>query len=203
MTEDDAKQWIADRFGPAAVDTLTRLDALVREEATQQNLVSAATLDQMWARHIVDSAQLVPLSKGTPGTWADIGSGAGFPGLVVAALRDDPMILIEPRKRRVDFLRHAAETLGLTNVVVETAKSQNVSAKATVISARAVASVTALLDAARDIATPATKWLLPKGLAAREEVAQAQRSWHGTFHVEHSVTDPNSLIVIVQGVSRR
>ncbi|MEG3088426.1 16S rRNA (guanine(527)-N(7))-methyltransferase RsmG [Sphingomonas sp. PB4P5] len=179
------------------------LDTLLRDEAAHQNLVSAATLEMMWARHIVDSAQLIPLAEGTPGVWTDIGSGAGFPGLVVAILRDDPMILIEPRKRRVDFLRSAAEALGLDNVTVEAAKSQNVDAKATIISARAVASISALLEAARHIGTPATKWLLPKGLSAREEVAQAQRSWHGTFHVEHSITDPKSLIVIAQGVSRR
>jgi 16S rRNA (guanine527-N7)-methyltransferase len=203
MTEDEAKQWIAGQFGAAAVDRLALLETLVRDEAANQNLVSAATLDTIWARHIVDSAQLIPLAKGTPGTWADIGSGAGFPGLVVAILRQDPMILIEPRKRRVDFLRHAAKALDLDNVTVEPAKSQNVEARATIISARAVSSIVALLEAARHIGTPATKWLLPKGLSAREEVAQAQRSWHGTFHVEHSVTDPNSLIVIAQGVSRR
>lgn len=203
MTEAEAKQWIADLFGGSAIDRLSLLEKLVRKEAAHQNLVSAATLETMWTRHIVDSAQLIPLAKGAPGTWADIGSGAGFPGLVVAVLRDDPMILIEPRKRRVDFLRGAAEALGLDNVTVEPAKSQNVDARATIISARAVASVVALLEAARHIGTPATKWLLPKGLSAREEVAQAQRSWHGVFHVEHSVTDPNSLIVIAQGVSRR
>ncbi|MFC3578668.1 16S rRNA (guanine(527)-N(7))-methyltransferase RsmG [Sphingomonas hylomeconis] len=203
MTEGDAKQWIADRFGAAALGKLTALSALVADEASRQNLVSAATLESMWNRHILDSAQLVPLAKGTPGTWVDIGSGAGFPGLVVAALRSDPMILIEPRKRRVEFLRAAASALDLDHVTVKLAKSQNVEARATVISARAVASVTALFEAARHIGTPATKWLLPKGLAAREEVAQAQRSWHGTFHVEHSVTDPNSMIVIAQGVSRR
>jgi 16S rRNA (guanine527-N7)-methyltransferase len=203
MTEDEAKEWIADAFGGAAIDRLNLVETLVRDESVHQNLVSAATLETMWTRHIVDSAQLVPLANGTPGTWADIGSGAGFPGLVVAALRDDPVILIEPRKRRADFLRAAAAALGLGNVTVEQAKSQNVDAHATIISARAVASVISLFDAAHHIATPATKWLLPKGLNAREEVAQARRSWHGTFHVEHSITDPNSLIVIAQGVSRR
>jgi 16S rRNA (guanine527-N7)-methyltransferase len=203
MTEDEARDWVRDEFGGVAVDRLQIFANLVREESAKQNLVSAATLDRIWSRHIVDSAQLISLTNGVPGCWADVGSGAGFPGLVVAILRDEPMMLIEPRKRRVEFLRDTARELGLSNVTVETAKSQNVTGDARIISARAVMSVRALIEASHHLTDADTIWVLPKGLAAREEVAEAKRSWHGTFHVKHSITDPNSLIVVANGVSRR
>lgn len=204
MTEDEAQQWVRDRFGEEGHSRLAHLVALVRAEAANQNLVSASTLDSLWARHVVDSAQLIRFAEDKEGPWLDIGTGAGFPGLVVAALRNHPMILVEPRRRRADFLTVAAGALGLSRIVtviasrVETAK---VTAKT--ISARAVAPVEALLTSAAHVATPETRWLLPKGLRAREEVAQARETWHGMFHVEHSVTDPNSLIVIASKVSRR
>lgn len=203
MTEDEAKQWIADRYDNAAVDKLSDFVALIHLEATRQNLISASTIDTIWHRHVVDSAQLLPLAGDDKGVWADIGSGAGFPGLVIAILRQAPMVLVEPRRLRVDFLRAAADQLHLNHVTTELAKAQNVAFAANVISARAVASVTKLIDASHHLTTPETKWLLPKGLHAREEVAEARRSWHGTFHVEHSVTDPNSMIVVAQGISRR
>src|SRR3954470_2154936 len=98
-------------------ETLERLEAfvaLLREENERQNLVSRATLDQVWVRHIYDSAQLLRFAPDAS-TWLDLGSGAGFPGLIVAALRPDgTTTLVESRKLRVDFLIHAAEVLGIS-----------------------------------------------------------------------------------------
>lgn len=203
MTEDDAKQWVAERHGALAVDRLSRFVELVSTETTRQNLISASTVDRIWHRHIVDSAQLLTLIDDKNGRWADIGSGAGFPGIVIAVLRDAPMALIEPRRLRVDFLQAAVEQLSLGHVTIKQAKAQNVDLTSSVISARAVASIAKLIDASHHLSTTETTWLLPKGLHARDEVAEAQRSWHGAFHVEHSITDPNSMIVVAQGISRR
>lgn len=202
MTEDEARAWVATRFDAAANRRLDRLAAIVVAESERQNLISKSTLDQIWARHIVDSLQLV--SYAPEGVWLDVGTGAGFPGLAVAAVEPERvMILAEPRRLRADYLRHAANELGLSNVSVVTAKVEAVREKASVISARAVSRIAALLGSATQCANDKTVWLLPKGRNADEEVAEARRTWHGVFHVEQSLTSPDSSIVIARGVRRR
>lgn len=204
MTEEEARDWIAQQFGPTAQHQMERLVALVEAEAAQQNLVARSTLETIWARHIVDSAQLIGFAEGQAGTWLDVGSGAGFPGLVVAALTDRPVLLVEPRKRRVAFLQEAARSLGLEGrVSVIASKVETICERAAVISARAVAPLIDLFGAASHCAAPDTLWLLPKGQSAREEVAIARHAWHGAFHVEQSLTNTESLIVVARGVARR
>ena len=117
MTEDEGRAWLIDRLDVSR-ETLARLEAytaLVREGQQTQNLVSASTLPIFWSRHIVDSAQLVLLSG--DGTWLDIGSGAGIPGVVTAILTGAPTILVEPRARRAAFLQETVETLGLNQEI--------------------------------------------------------------------------------------
>lgn len=202
MTEDEACAWAAARFDSAALVRLDRLATIVVQESYRQNLIARSTLEAMWARHIVDSLQLVAL--GPEGVWIDVGTGAGFPGLAVAAVEPDrPMILVEPRRLRADYLRNAAADLGLANVSVVTAKVEAVRDKAKVISARAVSRIAALFASAAQCANNETVWLLPKGRNADEEVAEARRTWHGVFHVEQSITSPDSAIVVARGVRRR
>src|SRR5690606_16741737 len=99
MDEVAARRWLVEnRDVPReTLERLDRFEALLREENHRQNLVSAASLDRLWARHIVDSAQLLPLAPQT-GRWLDLGTGAGFPGLVVAMLWPGETILIEQRR---------------------------------------------------------------------------------------------------------
>ncbi len=189
MTVDEARAWAAARFDSVAMDRLDRLVTIVAAESERQNLIARSTLDAMWVRHIVDSLQLAPL--GPEGIWIDIGTGAGFPGLAVAAVEPQrEMILVEPRRLRADFLRNAAEELGLINVSVTAAKVETVRDKAKVISARAVSRIGALFGSAGQCANNETIWLLPKGRNA-------------VFHVEQSITSPDSAIVIARGVRRR
>ena len=163
-----------------------------------------ASLDHIWSRHIVDSAQLIPLAARDPGAWTDIGSGAGFPGLVVGILTDRPMTLIEPRRKRATFLEETVARLGLApRISVAAVRAEQYRGKVAVISARAVASLPALLETGAHLSTTKTLWILPKGGHAHEEVAAAQQTWHGTFHVEQSITDPASLIITAKGVARR
>jgi 16S rRNA (guanine527-N7)-methyltransferase len=184
------------------VARLEQLAAIVIAESERQNLISRSTLESIWARHIVDSLQLLPFAP--EGNWLDIGTGAGFPGLAVAAAEPERVIwLVEPRRLRADFLRRAGDALGLRNVTVVSARVEAVQQRAKVISARAVARVGAVLASAVHCARDETIWLLPKGRAAREEVAEARQSWHGVFHVEQSITDPESSIVIARGVRAR
>ncbi len=202
MTEEEARAWAMARFDSAAIDRLDRLAAIVAAESERQNLVARSTLDAIWVRHMVDSLQLVAL--GPEGTWLDVGSGAGFPGLAVAAVEPDrAMILVEPRRLRADYLRDAAKTLGLAKVSVIAAKVEAVQQKVDVISARAVSRIGALFGSAAQCAHKETVWLLPKGRNPEEEVAEARRTWHGVFHVEQSITSSDSAIVIARGVRHR
>lgn len=204
MTEDEARHWVRDRFG---VSRETRLAAFVDHvvvESVQQNLVSAATLPQIWTRHIVDSAQLVPLVGDNTGSWFDIGSGAGFPGMVVAILTSQPIVLVEPRRKRAEFLERVARELGLADRVrIAACRAEAYSGTADIISARAVSALNELFAATLHLSTKKTRWVLPKGKSAREEVAVAARTWHGVFHVEQSLTDPDSLIILAEKVARR
>lgn len=202
MTEDEARDWIRSRYDVSRETRLGAFVDLLRDEATRQNLVSPATLDEIWARHIVDSAQLLDHADAT-GLWLDIGSGAGLPGIVLAILRDGPVELVEPRKLRTAFLQHCADTIGLTNVTIHTEKVERTKGDAAVITARAVGSLDTLFRVARHRADHSTCWVLPKGRNAQSEVEDAQLWWQGSFHVEPSVTAPDSLIIVAKEVRPR
>jgi 16S rRNA (guanine527-N7)-methyltransferase len=188
-------------------ETFERLETFVkilRASASEQNLIASSTLDQVWGRHILDSAQLVRFEPQAHSTWLDVGSGAGLPGLVVAILVDGPMTLVEPRRLRADFLRNAVETLGLSSRVrVEQAKVERISGTFDMITARAVAPLCRLLEISAHLSTKKTVWALPKGRSALTELAEAQRAWQGMFHVEQSVTDEDSHIVVASGVGKK
>ncbi len=206
MTEEEARAWIREHFGVSRETQLDRYGAFLRAEATNQNLIAASTLDTLWARHFVDSAQLVPLASDAPrGTWLDVGSGAGLPGIVAGILLDRPVVLVEPRARRVEFLQRVASELGLTRVTVQQSKveSYRPANRAAIVSARAVAELSQLLASTAHCTDSSTIWLLPKGRNAQSEVAAAQAKWQGVFHVEPSITQPDSAIVVARGVRPR
>ena len=179
-------------------ETFERLDAyvgLLREENKRQNLVSASTLEHVWNRHILDSAQLVRYESLAGASWIDIGSGAGLPGIVIACLVDGPVELVEPRRLRAEFLHKASESLGLGATVL-CAKAERVGGKFDVITARAVAPLAKLLEISAHLSTRKTVWALPKGRSAEAELAEARRTWQGSFRVEPSVTDAQSFVVV-------
>lgn len=205
MKEDEARAWVRDRFGVSRETLCAAIVAAVVDEAGRQNLIAPSTLPDIWTRHVVDSAQLVSLAEGVSGHWLDIGTGAGFPGLVIAALTERTVTLCEPRRRRAAFLAQVANDLEIDNrVSVATCRVEALAGpRAAIVSARAVASLADLFDAASHLTDRATRWVLPKGRSAREEVAAARKTWHGSFHVEHSLTHPDSLIVVAEDVVRR
>jgi len=188
-------------------ETFGRIEAFVElltTAAAEQNLIARSTLDGIWERHILDSAQLVRFEPHAGASWLDIGSGAGLPGLVVALLVEGPVTLVEPRRLRADFLSHATEKLGLSDrVTVDQAKVERLAGRFDVITARAVASLPRLLEISSHLSTKKTVWVLPKGRSARTELAEAQQAWQGAFHVERSATDADSYIVVADGVGKR
>ncbi|MGE4321467.1 MAG: 16S rRNA (guanine(527)-N(7))-methyltransferase RsmG [Sphingobium sp.] len=204
MTEEEARGWLSDHFDVSR-ETWDRLEIYVRallDGMEQQNLISESTRPHIWARHIVDSAQLLPLAQtADDGLWIDLGSGAGLPGVVIAILSDRPVLMMESRRKRVDFLREVIAMLGLRNAQlfpgrIETAPPQ----QAAIISARAYAPLPRLLSSARHLSDDHTLWVLPKGRNAEIELEAARPSWQGVFHVERSVTDEDSAIIVGHSV---
>jgi 16S rRNA (guanine527-N7)-methyltransferase len=177
---------------------------LLREGATKQNLIAPSTMDAVWDRHVIDSAQLMRFVPPGNSSWVDVGSGAGLPGMVIAILVGGPVTLIEPRKLRADFLLEAASALGLSRrVTVECAKVERVDGSFDVITGRAVAALDRFLAIAGHLSKGGTIWVLPKGRNAQSELAQAQRNWHCEVSVEQSCTDPESQILVLTRVGKK
>jgi 16S rRNA (guanine527-N7)-methyltransferase len=186
------------------MEALEAFVALLAEENKRQNLVSRASLEQVWSRHILDSAQLLAFAPAGTRSWLDLGTGAGFPGLVAAALHPARFTLVESRRLRVDFLLRAAAVLGLEGRIdilcsrVETIPERRFD----VISARAFAPLGTLLSLAERFATPETVWILPKGRNAKSELDAARASWQGDFRLEPSRTDADARIIVAREVRR-
>lgn len=199
-SQDDARDWL--RALPECDDAaMARLGLLVKmlaEENQRQNLVSAASLDQVWLRHVVDSAQLLPhVPRETSLPWIDLGTGAGFPGLVIAALRpESEVLMVESRGRRVEWLERACIAMDLKNARVLGQRLELVESRpCSVISARAFAPLNKLLTLSSRFSTSDTIWLLPKGRSATQELEDL-RKWRHVFHVEQSITDPQAGIIV-------
>lgn len=204
MTEDEARcRALADVPRETAV-RLERFITLLKARASEQNLVAASTMAVLWSRHILDSVQLLPLAPGG-GLWLDIGSGAGLPGLVVAALCERPIMLIEPRAKRCAFLSEAADHMSIApRVTVVKSRAETAPAiPAAVISARAVAALPTLFSIGQRFASADTVWLLPKGRNAAAEVAAAETSWQADIALVPSITDSQAAIVVASAVAPR
>jgi len=198
--ESAAQAWLEalPEWDALAAERLELLVALLREENQQQNLVAAASLPQVWQRHVVDSAQLLPhVPRETSGPWLDLGTGAGFPGLVVAALRPEcEVVMVESRKRRIEWLERARIAMALERAVVVGSRLELVQTRPfRVISARAFAPLERLAELSARFSTKDTVYLLPKGRSAKQELDEL-RGWHHMFHVEQSLTDPEAGVIV-------
>jgi 16S rRNA (guanine527-N7)-methyltransferase len=187
---------------PVSRETSERLEnytQLLAAENERQNLVSRGTMDALWERHVLDSAQLVRFEPEPGASWIDIGSGAGLPGIVIACIVDGPVTLVEPRRLRANFLERAVLELGVAATVTQ-AKAERFNGSFDVITGRAVASLSRFLNMCDHLSTKKTVWILPRGRSAQSELAEAQRTWQGSFRVEPSVTDEDSKIVVATKV---
>jgi 16S rRNA (guanine527-N7)-methyltransferase len=189
-------------------ETLAKLDryaALLGDWQQRMNLVGPSTLPHIWDRHFRDSAQLVPIA-GHGQRWLDIGAGGGFPGLVIAIL--DPsatLVLVESITKKCRFLSEVAvETevanrVTIANIRIEALKAERFD----IITARAAASLDTLFDWGLRFAGPNTRWLLPKGARAQEELASAAKRFHFDHELIPSRTDSDARIVVAKAVKRR
>jgi 16S rRNA (guanine527-N7)-methyltransferase len=203
-SEEQARAFCAELTDAVGLARLDRLAAMVVEENARQNLIAKASEGSIWLRHLADSAQLlqhIRLAAEEGGPWLDLGTGAGFPGLVIAAMRPDiEVVMVESRKKRVDWLARAARELGLARCRIEGRRLEHMeSFPAAIISARAFAPLLKLFALSARFSTRDTRWLLPKGRSAVQEVASLPAEVVNLFHVEHSATDPEAGIVIGTG----
>jgi len=200
--EATARDWLGATFDPTPAQWagLERFAAMLVAGNERQNLIAASTVPALWVRHIADSAQLLAFDHDGDGLWLDLGSGPGLPGLVVAILSERPVVLVESRKRRCEFLRAVADALNLRHVAVVEARLEAVdTCPAATISARAFAPLDKLIDLSARFSTESTRWLLPKGRNAVKELALLPRPWQSLFHVEQSRTDAESRILVGRG----
>lgn len=206
-TEQEARARLAalPEWDAVAAERIEQLIVLLTEENARQNLVAAASLPVVWQRHIVDSAQLLPhVPRETSAPWLDLGTGAGFPGLIIAILRPDcEVVMVESRARRIEWLERARLTLGLERARVVGARLEQVETRPfRVISARAFAPLVRLLDLSARFSTKDTIYLLPKGRSAQQELSEL-KGWNHLFHVEQSLTDPEAGVIVGQLLGKK
>jgi 16S rRNA (guanine527-N7)-methyltransferase len=190
-------------------ETCARLDTfceLVRKWNPKVNLVSRASLPELWERHVADSVQLLKIQVDMS-HWVDIGSGGGFPGVVIAAAMPDrspnaKMTLVESDQRKAAFLRTAIRELGLPATV----KSQRIEdcdpMEATVISARALAPLSQLLGYAHRHLVSEGIAVFPKGATWQKEVADACQEWSFSHEAIKSQTDPDAAILVIRDIKK-
>ncbi len=171
------------------------------------NLVSRASLSELWTRHIMDSAQLMSLAPNPCKTWVDLGSGGGFPGLVIAIMALESgspkeVILIESDARKCAFLRTVIRETGAKAIVMNQRIEKTDPLNADVLTARALADLADLLGFAdRHLAADGTA-LFPKGVQWEKELTDAQSLWNFNYRVDTSLTEVGPVILSVTGVSR-
>lgn len=170
------------------------------------NLVSKSSISDLWIRHIIDSVQVFQCTI-PKGHWVDLGSGGGFPGLVVGILArqfapDLKLTLVESDQRKSAFLRTAARETGAQLTVLSKRIEQVEPLNADILSARALTDLSGLLGFAQRHLSSSGTALFPKGATWEKELAQAQREWKFSVTPITSITEPSSVVLRIQGVSR-
>ncbi len=188
-------------------ERLATYAARLREWNPRINLVSKSSLDDLETRHFADSLQLFSLAAHPVRHWVDVGSGGGFPGLVIAirameAGSPSRVTLIESDQRKAAFLRTVIRETAAPAVVlcdrIETAPPQH----ADVVSARALTDLSQLLDYAARHLDPNGVCLFPKGATWQKELPAARARWHFDLEATKSLTDADAVILQIKGIAR-
>lgn len=180
--------------------------ALTTKWTPKINLIAKSTVGDIWNRHIVDSVQLYQFAPENFETWADLGSGGGYPGIVMAILAKEKQPnaqfhLIESDQRKTTFLRTATRELGL-NVTVQSERIEEAPpVSADIVSARALAALSGLLPLVHRHVKPNGVCLLHKGKQAAQEIADAQKNWSFELEEHASITDPDARLLAIRRIT--
>lgn len=186
-------------------ETMERLqayEALLRKWQPAINLVSKSSLDDVWRRHFLDSAQLVRFVPPAAKTIVDLGSGAGFPGLVLAALGVAEVHLMESDARKCAFLREAMRSLGVSVEIHHGRIEDATPFLADLVTARALAPLSNLLDLGERFVGPHSICLFLKGKGVDEELTGVEEKWNMTVTREISASDPSGTILRLEHIRR-
>ena len=188
----------------AEMADLEAFRGLLADWNERMNLVSAASLKDFWPRHAWDSAQLIGLAPDAR-IWADIGAGAGFPGVVLAILlkgrEGAKVFLVESQAKRCRFLQAVTDALRLPAEVVH-ARAENVALKVDIVTARAVAPLVRLIGFAKPMLDGGARGLFLKGQGAEAEIADARKVWRFSHRAIQSRSDADGRILEVWGALR-
>lgn len=199
MMERDIPDWLN-----VSRETIEKLDHFAAEVLRWNpaiNLVSKPSAADIWQRHILDSAQLFALGN-SQARWVDLGSGGGFPGIVMAIMGAAQMVLVESDQRKAAFLRQISQQLSLPVTVLSKRIDMLEPLAAETVSARALASLTELLAHAKPHLTTAGRAIFPKGRGHQEELQQAQKTWAFDCTTVPSLTDSEAAILVLENIRR-
>lgn len=175
--------------------------ALLEKWQPRINLVAPATLPNLWERHILDSAQLLSHMADLPGPVLDLGSGAGFPGMVLSILGREDMILVESDHRKVAFLQEAARVSG-ARPTIEACRIESLRPiRAGIVTGRALAPVDKLLRYAQPYVDESTVFLFLKGEQVDSELTTAEKTWKMSISKTLSITDARGVVLRLEDVS--
>ncbi len=189
------------------MDRLLEMDRVLTDWSSRHNLIARSTMESRWERHYLDSVQLVLLLPEHAKSIVDLGSGAGFPGLVLAAMLAEKNVhvtLIESTGKKAAFLNEAASAMGLSSVRVipERIESVKIAPAPDVITARALARLDKLLAYGAGIQGKNTRYFLLKGQDVGPELTEAAKSWHMEVIKHKSITSPQSVILEIGNLKR-
>jgi 16S rRNA (guanine527-N7)-methyltransferase len=188
-----------------AFQGLTTYVAVLDKWRQRINLIGPGSIDDIWRRHVLDSAQAWPQITETDGPLLDLGSGAGLPGLIFSILGASNVTLIDSDQRKAVFLREAARAVGVKPRIVAQrfdAALSNEAGSYDVVTARAVASITKLMPILRKALKPEGYALLLKGAQTEKELTEAQKSWTLRYALTPSITGGGGQIVKIWGIAQ-
>jgi len=192
--------------GNGVCGSLERYAALLKKWQKSFNLVGASTLNDLWRRHFLDSAQLFPLISGpanATGVVVDLGSGAGFPGLVLSIMGASQVHLVESDANKTEFMRQVIRETDASATLHRSRIGSYDGPKADVVTSRACAPLTRLLDYATAVCSTNTRLVFLKGRNWQAELAETQAAWHMDHKCHVSCTDPEGIVLEINEFKRR
>lgn len=175
-------------------------EKLLMEYNKKINLISRRDGEEIWLRHFLDSAQLFPhLSEYKSSSFIDVGSGAGFPGMVLGVLGLSPVTLMDSRRKRCDFLENVSRETK-SDVKIIWGRVEEYSQKYGIIMGRAVANISKFLDLTQSLRDKNSKIVLLKGGKFQKEIEEAKKKWDFTITIKTSITNSNGKVLVLNNI---